>query len=175
MPGEGRTHANDADTWRLAVETAVFTVLFPGTVTVVLPALVLRRTGRLFMPEGSIRLVPALLLLAVGVGMYLACAGAFVSAGHGTPAPIDPPRRLVLQGLYRRSRNPMYLSVLTVLVGEALLFASTALLVYAAIVLGIFHLFVVLYEEPTLRGTFGEAYERYCCAVPRWLGRARAR
>jgi len=171
MPDDARTRTSTDATGRLAAKTALFTLLLPGAVTVGLPACILDRTGRLRLPEGSVLQLPALLLIGLAVGMYVSCAAAFVSAGRGTPAPIDPPRRLVVQGLYRRTRNPMYLAVLALLAGEALLFASVALLAYAAIVFAAFHLFVVIYEEPTLRRTFGEAYERYCRAVPRWLGR----
>ncbi len=165
----------DATTWRLALKTVLFTLLVPGAVTVAVPALILHRTGRLHAPLSSVLWVPGVLLVGLAVSLYVSCAAAFVSAGRGTPVPIDPPRRLVVQGFYRHTRNPMYLAVLTLLVGEALLFASGALLAYAAIVFAAFHLFVIFYEEPTLRRSFGEAYERYSRAVPRWLGRGTAR
>ena len=95
--------------------------------------------------------------------------------GRGTPAPIDPPKELVARGLYRYVRNPMYVGVMSILVGEALIFASRTLVWYAVTVFIGFNLFVLLYEEPTLRHKFGAAYERYCAAVPRWLPRLRAR
>jgi protein-S-isoprenylcysteine O-methyltransferase Ste14 len=93
----------------------------------------------------------------------------FAVAGRGTPAPIDPPKELVRRGLYRFTRNPMYVGVASVLIGEAWLFASRAMAVFALGVVTMFHLFVLFYEEPTLRRTFGDAYERYCAAVPRWV------
>ena len=89
--------------------------------------------------------------------------------GRGTPAPIAPTEHLVVGGPFRWVRNPGYLSVVALLVGQALLFASPAFSVYAAVVALGFHLFVVLYEEPTLRRQFGADYETYCRAVPRWV------
>ena len=92
----------------------------------------------------------------------------FFAAGHGTLAPIDPPRQLVVSGLYRFTRNPMYNGVVAVLLGQAWFFSSVRLLDYAATVLVCFHLFVVLYEEPSLESRFGESYLSYRKAVPRW-------
>lgn len=103
-----------------------------------------------------------------GIGLYAHCAWTFAARGQGTPAPIDPPKVLVVEGLYRYTRNPMYLGVLCFLLSEAILLTSTILLVYAGIVFACFHLFVVLYEEPHLRRQFGQMYEDYCRAVPRW-------
>jgi len=91
--------------------------------------------------------------------------------GRGTLAPVDPPTRLVVRGPYRYVRNPMYLGVLCILTGEAWLFASSALLIYAAAVLACFYSFVVLYEEPALRRKFGESYEQYARTVHRWWPR----
>jgi protein-S-isoprenylcysteine O-methyltransferase Ste14 len=92
----------------------------------------------------------------------------FALVGRGTPAPIAPTERLVISGLYRHVRNPMYLAVLSIIFGQALLFGSTTLLWYAAVLSLIVHAFVVLYEEPTLRRRYGAEYERYCQAVRRW-------
>jgi protein-S-isoprenylcysteine O-methyltransferase Ste14 len=95
----------------------------------------------------------------------------FVREGHGTPAPVAPPERLVVRGVFRYVRNPSYVAAVAAVVGQGLLFASVAVLVYAlALALG-FHLFVVFYEEPTLRRKFGAAYEAYCRDVGRWLPR----
>ena len=95
----------------------------------------------------------------------------FTFAGKGTPAPIDPPKELVERGLYRFSRNPMYVGVLFILFGEAIFFATLLILGYMLVFFFCFHLFVVAYEEPTLRRTFGAAYKKYCDAVPRWFPR----
>ena len=91
----------------------------------------------------------------------------------GTPAPIDPPKELVARGLYRYSRNPMYVGVLSFIAAQALWFRSAWTGLYALALFGAFHSFVVLYEEPTLARSFGEAYRRYLASVPRWLGRTR--
>ncbi len=111
----------------------------------------------------------------MALGLVLAgwCFFDFAARGHGTPAPWDPPRNLVLSGPYRHVRNPMYLGILAILAGEAVFFRSTALLVWTALTAIGFHLAVVLYEEPGLRARFGVDYERYLAVVPRWLPRFR--
>jgi len=95
----------------------------------------------------------------------------FVREGHGTPAPVAPPERLVVRGVFRYVRNPSYVAGVAAVVGQGLLFASVEVLVYALALAVGFHLFVVLYEEPTLRRKFGAAYEAYCRDVGRWLPR----
>ena len=97
----------------------------------------------------------------------------FAWRGLGTPAPIAPTERLILSGLYRHVRNPMYVSVVAIVAGQALLFGQAKLLVYAALLWLGFHLFVVGYEEPTLRQQYGPEYDRFVRAVPRWLPRLR--
>ncbi|TMB54178.1 MAG: isoprenylcysteine carboxylmethyltransferase family protein, partial [Deltaproteobacteria bacterium] len=97
----------------------------------------------------------------------------FVRRGHGTPAPIAPPERLVVSGGFRYVRNPGYIAVVSMVVGQGLFLGSKAVLVYAACLALGFHLFVVLYEEPALRGQFGEQYAAYCRRVARWLPRVR--
>lgn len=151
------------------LKTIIFTIIAPGTVTILIPSWLL--SSRSAPPPaniGSLRLLGVLPIL-LGASIYLWCAWDFTFAGRGTPAPIDPPKTLVVRGLYRYVRNPMYVGVLAIILGEALLFASQRLFGYAAIVFVCFYLFVVLYEEPTLRRKFGESYEKYCRTVPRWL------
>lgn len=96
------------------------------------------------------------------------CILTFVILGKGTPAPFDPPRRLVVRGPYRIVRNPMYIGAVIALAGAALFYKSIPLLSYAGVFGIISHVFVVFYEEPTLRGTFGNDYEVYCGHVRRW-------
>ncbi len=142
-----------------------------GVVLVALPYLVLTSTGPAsHMPLGLFRWwsVP---LAAAALAVYLMCVSDFIIAGRGTPAPYDPPRNLVSGRLYARVRNPMYLSVLTLIVAEAIFLESRSLLVYAAVVWLAFHLFVILYEEPTLAHRFGASYEAYRMSVPRWVPR----
>ena len=152
-------------------ERSVFTILVPGTVTVYIPYLLLSSadaTQRL--PLGVFRYFGVILIL-IGAAIYFWCAWDFTFTGRGTPAPIDPPKELVAKGLYRYVRNPMYVGVVTLLLGEAILFGSRALFIYAAVAFVIYYLFVVLYEEPVLRRKFGDAYQRYCDQTPRWLPR----
>jgi protein-S-isoprenylcysteine O-methyltransferase Ste14 len=96
----------------------------------------------------------------------------YVLEGHGTPMPMDPPRKLVVRGVFRWVRNPAYIAAEAALVGQGLIFASTSVLMYAVVMGVLYHLLVVLYEEPTLRRTFGAEYEAYCREVPRWIPRA---
>jgi protein-S-isoprenylcysteine O-methyltransferase Ste14 len=110
-------------------------------------------------------------LLVVGIPALAEAIARFVWKGRGTLTPAVPTRHLVISGLYRHVRNPMYLAVIAIIVGEALLFGDGDVLVYAAAVALGFHLFVLLYEEPTLRRTYGSEYEAYCAQVRRWVPR----
>lgn len=115
--------------------------------------------------------VAGVVLGASGASLALWCIVTFVVIGRGTPAPFDPPRRLVIAGPYRWLRNPMYLGAGLALAGAALFYESWALLGYCAAFVFVTHLFVVAYEEPTLRATFGAPYVRYCERVRRWWPR----
>jgi protein-S-isoprenylcysteine O-methyltransferase Ste14 len=103
--------------------------------------------------------------------LLLACIWEFARRGRGTLSPVDPPTELVARGLYRYVRNPMYLSVATILLGELLLAPSRGFLLYGAIVFALFNLAVIFYEEPSLRRRFGASYQRYLREVPRWIPR----
>src|SRR5262249_33642709 len=98
----------------------------------------------------------------------------FALQGLGTPAPLAPPRHLVVTGLYRYVRNPIYVSIVAVILGPALLFADWRLIAYGGLFCVACHVFVVVYEEPTLRQTFGAQYESFCANVPRWIPRVTA-
>jgi len=154
----------------LLLKILVFTLVAPGTVTVLVPALLLRG-GLDPVGVGGLRGAVGTALILGGALLYAWCAWAFARFGRGTPAPVDPPRVLVTGGLYARTRNPMYLGVLSVLLGEAVAFGSFRLLAYAAVVFLGFHLITVLYEEPAHRRRFGPPFEEYCRRVPRWLPR----
>ena len=110
-------------------------------------------------------------LLGLGVTGIVDSFFRFALQGLGTPAPISPTRHLVVTGLYRYVRNPMYVAVLSAILGQALILGNISLLEYGALVWLLFHLFVVAYEEPTLRASFGPEYETFCDAVPRWIPR----
>ncbi len=153
----------------LFFKNLLFTVVVPGTVVVY---------GPLAIADGSATVsvvgrFAAVQLLVSGAAIYAWCVWDFASFGRGTPAPIDAPKRLVVRGLYRCVRNPMYVGVLTVVLGWAVLFGEAILLVYAASVWTCFHLFIVSYEERHLRREFGGAYDAYCARVGRWLPRLR--
>ena len=151
------------------LKTIIFTILVPPTVTILVPYWLLSSSPAPPSPQpGIFRYLGALPIL-IGASIYFRCAWDFTFAGRGTPAIIDPPKELVVRGLYRYVRNPMYIGVVSILLGEALLFASLRLLVFAAVTFTFFFLFVVVYEEPILRQKFGESYRRYCRSVPRWI------
>jgi protein-S-isoprenylcysteine O-methyltransferase Ste14 len=152
----------------LALRSIFFLLLLPGSVAGYIPMLILKATGRLHIPGFSLACVAAAALASAGVVVLLKCIWDFFATGKGTLAPIDPPKHLVVSGLYRYTRNPMYNGVLAILIGEAWLFTSIWLIGYALVVLTIFYLFVVFYEEPVLEASFGEAYRVYRRAVPRW-------
>ncbi len=158
----------------LALRSLCFALLLPGTVTLLLPYFILSGRGGLAVHRWSALQYLALMLIAVGVAVLIRCIADFARIGRGTLAPVDPPKELVVRGLYRYVRNPMYVGVLGVLLGEAALFQSVALLTYTAIWFLFVNLFVILYEEPTLRRRFGESYEQYRRSVGRWIpGRPR--
>jgi len=154
----------------LWLRTLLFTVLVPGTVLVLVPLALLASGAGPTLPLGPGRWV-GILPLGLGLVVILWCFVDFVRHGHGTPAPYDPPRKLVVAGLYRSVRNPQYVGVILVAVGEVLLAEAVVLLGYAALLAVAYHLFVRYYEEPTLSRLFGEAYLQYREAVPRWLPR----
>jgi protein-S-isoprenylcysteine O-methyltransferase Ste14 len=155
----------------VALKTLIFSILVPGTVAGVIPWLLLRRSSGLALMIPSVWMIGILPML-LGVGLYLWCAGAFTFIGKGTPAPIDAPKVLVAQGCYRWVRNPMYVAVLSVVIGEAILFRSFLLAAYVLVLWGVFHAFVVFVEEPSLRRQCGTSYETYLRTVPRWLPRS---
>jgi protein-S-isoprenylcysteine O-methyltransferase Ste14 len=152
--------------WRI-VKALVFTIVVPGTVGVYIPQTLKGDGGRFPVPFVCIGIA----LILCGAAIYLWCAWDFAVQGLGTPAPIDAPRVLVVNGLYRFTRNPMYVGVFAAIEGQALSYGSGPTAVYGCIVLTIAHVFVVLYEEPHLRKRFAAQYEEYCRRVPRWLVR----
>lgn len=154
--------------WRI-VKTLIFTVVMPGTVGLYIPQALKGNSAALPLP---FRWIGAVLFLC-GAAIYFWCAWDFVSKGLGTPFPLDAPRVLVVKGLYRFTRNPMYVGVLSAIWGQALYYGSRSIVIYSCAVLAAFYTFVCLYEEPTLRRFFGSQYDDYCRRVPRWLVRVR--
>lgn len=149
----------------LFLKNIVFTLLVPGVVVVFIPVYVITHAPVAISPT---TLLSGLMLL-IGVIIYMWCIWDFANVGRGTPAPIDPPKTLVMRGLYKYTRNPMYLGVLCIISGWALLFQSLNIVIYAVCVATCFHLFILLYEEPHLKHIFGPSYEQYCSQVRRWI------
>jgi protein-S-isoprenylcysteine O-methyltransferase Ste14 len=149
-----------------------YAALFIGLVLIYVPARPLSWSGIVRPAAMEALQVAGMVLGAVGAAVAVWCIVSFAALGKGTPAPFDPPRRLVVRGPYRFVRNPMYIGAGLALAGAALFYESWTLLGYAGIFLLAMHLFVVLYEEPTLRRTFGSEYEGYCGRVKRWWPRA---
>ena len=151
--------------------SAIFLVVAPGTLAIYLPWTVTRwRFAPPLFGVFSVRILGAL-LIAAGLPVLLDSFARFAIQGLGTPAPIAPPQRLVVTGLYRWVRNPMYVAVALLIFGQGLLFGSVRLLQYGLLVWLAFFAFVVLYEEPALSRKFSKEYEEYCLQVPRWIPR----
>ncbi len=151
------------------MRAVTYATLFIGFLLVFFPGRVLEWSGVRRPAILGLTQVLGLAVVVVGGALALWCILTFVFVGKGTPAPFDPPRRLVVRGPYRFVRNPMYMGAALALAGAALFYGSWPLLAYTAAFLLITHLFVLLYEEPTLRRTFGGEYDAYCRRVERWL------
>jgi len=152
----------------LWLKNILFTLLVPGTVAVAVPWWLGRRLLADALWPFAWHQWLALPLLLTGAAIYAWCVSDFMMAGRGTPAPVDPPQRLVVRGLYQFVRNPMYYGVLNVIAGWIVFFGSVDVLVYGLIVAVAFHLFVRYVEEPMLLRRFGVRYVFYCRAVHRW-------
>src|SRR5947209_18314407 len=148
-----------------ALGSGAFLVLAPGTMGGLVPFLL---TGWVTHDPPAVVFALGVLLLVGGAAMLLHAFARFVMEGAGTPAPVAPTERLVVGGLYRHVRNPMYLAVTATIVGQALLLGQFGLLAYAALFLATTMAFVTFYEEPTLRRQFGAQYDAYRSAVPGW-------
>lgn len=155
------------------VRAVTYATLFIGLVLVFLPARLLSWSGMTRPPAIGAAQVAGLLVAAIGGTLALWCVLTFALLGKGTPAPFDPPRRLVVRGPYKLVRNPMYLGAAIALAGAALFYESLSLAAYAGVFLLVTHAFVLWYEEPTLRRTFGAEYDGYCGQVRRWSPRLR--
>ena len=158
---------------RAALGSLAFLVLAPGVVAGLMPWLISQ--WRPLPPGdglGALRWT-GLILIAAGLAVVIEAFARFAWEGLGTPAPVAPTRTLVISGFYRFVRNPMYVAVTALIFGQAVLFASWGVAVYGAVIAAAFDAFVRLYEEPTLRQTYGDEYAAYCAATPRWIPRFR--
>src|SRR3954469_15316780 len=151
--------------------SALFLVIAPGTLALYVPWAL----GGWQMAPPLLGAVPLLwlgvFLIAVGAPVLLDSFARFAWQGLGTPAPIAPPQHLVVTGLYRYVRNPMYVAVVAVILGQAILFGDSRLMTYGGLMWLAFHAFVLTYEEPVLAQTFGTQYEDFRANVPRWIPR----
>jgi len=152
----------------LAARSVAWAMLFPGTVAGFIPwwCFGLRDVG---LRPGNTAHMAGLLLMILGALLLAACIAQFARVGRGTLSPADPPRELVVTGLYRYVRNPMYLAVFLVLVGESLLVQRAAFALYVLGWLLLVHLFILRYEEPRLHRQFGAEYTDYLHHVRRWM------
>jgi protein-S-isoprenylcysteine O-methyltransferase Ste14 len=152
----------------LALRSLVWTIALPGTVAGFIPWLYFGIDRMRIVPSDPAHLA-GLALIAVGAALLGACILEFARSGKGTLSPADPPRHLVVRGLYRYVRNPMYLAVSTIVLGEALWARSMPLVWYWLVFFTCCNLFVIGYEEPYLRSRFGPEYEAYTRSVARWI------
>jgi|SRR5579863_353880 len=158
-----------------AIGSVIFFFIAPSTVAGWVPWWISKwRPQPPFFGLEPLRWLGAL-LIGVGIAVVIETFARFVWQGIGTPAPVFPTKHLVARGLYRYVRNPMYCGVLATILGQALFLGDVRLLGYAAFVWLAFHLFVLTYEEPTLRRTYGADYDAFCAAVPRWIPRRQRR
>jgi protein-S-isoprenylcysteine O-methyltransferase Ste14 len=134
-----------------ALKTLLWSVFVPGTLTTLVSYFILRSSSKGFSFNLSGFHYVGIIPILFGALLYLWCAWSFTFIGKGTPAPFDAPKKIVATGAYRAVRNPMYVACVSVLIGEAIFFESTALLIYALIMFLVFHIWILIYEEPTLR------------------------
>ena len=151
-----------------ALRSILFFILAPGMVAGYIPLALFRNGSRIQIGFPAYIAVP---LWIIGTAMLVWCFRDFLVKGKGTPAPYDPPKELVVSGLYKYVRNPIYVGLLLVIIGHFLWFGYWNLLIYAMFVFLLFSAVVILYEEPTLKRNFGAAYEDYLKRVPRWIPR----
>lgn len=154
----------------LFLRNLFFTILQPGIVAGMIP---------LWIVSGKVSLLPlkmsginhhvGVLLFAIGMVILFSCIFSFAMTGRGTLSPVDPTKKLVVGGLYRFSRNPMYVGVLMILAGETVYFKSICLFIYLLVIFLAFSIFIRLHEEPRLLRNFGAEYQQYCKDVRRWF------
>ncbi len=149
--------------WR----SALFFLIAPGIVAGVVPWFITRYTD----PAAPPAVLVGLVIVTLGLAALVACFVQFVREGRGTPAPVAPTEKLVVGGLYRWVRNPMYLAVGAIIIGQAVAFLSVGVLLWFGMFAVAVASFVIAYEQPTLRRTYGASYDAYCRAVPAWWPR----
>lgn len=154
----------------LFLRNLFFTILQPGVVAGLVPFLIARKNFENIVDHAfQIHHYVGITVCLTGIGITLHCIANFAIHGRGTLSPADPTQQLVISGLYKFSRNPMYVGVMLMLIGEAIFTQSTGLLVYSIGVFTAFNLFIVFREEPRLKKDFGTSYHEYCKTVRRWI------
>ena len=154
----------------LLLRNLFFTILQPGIVAGLIPYWILGdKLNKAFSQSLQFYQYLGILLFVIGLVIMFDCIIRFAVEGRGTLSPADPTKKLVIKGLYKYSRNPMYMGVMLILTGEAVFFKSTGLWIYLLFIFIAFNLFILLVEEPRLRRDFGEDYYQYCQKVRRWL------
>ncbi len=156
----------------LFIRNLIFTILQPGIVAGLIPYLILGdKVSDMFVQRLSHQGLHSsgAIVFLIGLAIMLTCIISFAVNGRGTLSPIDPTKKLVISGLHRFSRNPMYVGVTLILIGEAIFFQSTELWFYSLFVFVTFNIFTILVEEPRLQRDFGEEYKTYCKKVRRWI------
>lgn len=155
----------------ILVRAITYATVFVGVVLMYIPATFFSWSGMQRPASPGWEQIVGIIVGTIGAGIALWCVLTFAIVGKGTPAPFDPPRRLVIRGPYRFARNPMYIGAGLALAGASLFYKSFPLMAYTGIFFLMTHLFAVLYEEPALRRTFGQEYRKYCAHVRRWWPR----
>jgi protein-S-isoprenylcysteine O-methyltransferase Ste14 len=158
---------------RAILGSVLFLVLAPGTVIGLIPWWISKWKVQPAPPGFLLIQLLGVLLLVTGILILLEAFARFALQGIGTPAPVLPTRHLVVTGFYRYVRNPMYVALVLAVLGQSMIQGNLNLVIYGGFVWLITHLFVVVYEEPTLRRTFGDEYNEFCANVPRWIPRLR--
>ena len=158
---------------RAILGSVLFLVLAPGTVIGLIPWWISKWKVQPAPPGFLLIQLLGVLLLVTGILILLEAFARFALQGIGTPAPVLPTRHLVVTGFYRYVRNPMYVALVLAVLGQSMIQGNLNLVIYGGFVWLITHLFVVVYEEPTLRRTFGDDYNEFCANVPRWIPRLR--
>lgn len=155
----------------MRIVTFLIALIYGLSILLISPLIFVRLNSLFTLPVYSLSVfkIVGKILIFFGIMTWLHCVILFFSFGKGTPVPTNPPKMLVTKGIYKYSRNPMYLSVLIILFGYFFLLGHLLLLLYLILTTLFFHLFITLYEEPTLRKKFGEDYIEFCNKIPRWL------
>lgn len=154
----------------LVIRNMIFAILQPGVIAGVIPYLIIRNKIVEFPPQTFLtQHYTGCIVFILGFFIMTTCIISFAVKGRGTLSPADPTKKLVTSGLYRYSRNPMYVGVMLILIGEAIFFLICGLLIYLMFIFIAFNLFIILVEEKRLKRDFGNQYKAYCDSVRRWL------